>query len=102
MRNPPRPVNAADAAALTQWKTDARAVLKDLREAGVDANAGQRVYSREELKRRMARYHKRLDAMLEALHLPGQQPAGDPLANGAENATPSGAAPEGVRASDAA
>jgi hypothetical protein len=98
MRNHPRPVNASDAPALATWRDEAQTLLRELHGACVDANAGQRIYSRQELKRRMARCIKRLGAMVDGLHLPGQLPVGEMAGHHASREAP----PEGVISPDAA
>ncbi len=76
MNNHPPAVNVADGEALARWQGEMHKLLGELHAAGMDSTFRLRVYSRKELRRRIARFHRRLGAMVDALHLPGQQPGG--------------------------
>ncbi len=87
----PCPVNVEDAAAVTRWQGETRELLKGLHATGIDAAAKHRVHSRKELRKRVSRLTRKLNAMLDAVQSPGQEL----LDNAAGNGAPEGPASEG-------
>ena len=61
------PFDATDAAALEAWSAEVRIVIAALQEATLDATAKDRVHSRKELRRRLARMMKRLTGLMSTV-----------------------------------